>query len=466
MIDSLKPYPEYRDSGLPWLGQIPKHWDVRRFKYLLREINAHSAEGQEQLLRVSQYTGVTKRLSRNGDDEPDTRAASLVGYKQVVPNDIVVNIMLAWNGSLGVSRYSGVVSPAYCVYRFNVNTEPWYYHHLLRLPLYKGRVKVSSTGVVESRLRLYSDDLFRIEALLPRAEEQKAIVRFVAVFERQIDFLIRNKMRLIKLLNEQKQVIIHRAVTRGINPNIRLQPSGIEWLGDVPEHWDVKRATSIFRERNERGRENLPILVVSLNTGVTVGGELDEDGRPRRLIEDRKSYKLAIKNDIAYNMMRMWQGAVGVVPVDGLVSPAYVVAKSLPKINSRYYVFVFRTDTCKGEINANSHGIVSDRNRLYWDDFKNLSLPVPDEEEQGQIVDHIDSETKSLDQAIDSAKREISLLREYRTRLIADVVTGKLDVRGVELTALEAGDASEEMAFEEVVESEETVADVMEGADA
>jgi type I restriction enzyme, S subunit len=232
----LKPYPEYKDSGLPWLGEIPKHWEVCRFKYLLREVNTRSSDGQEQLLSVSQYTGVTPRRSRNGDDEPDTRAASLVGYKRVSPNDLVVNIMLAWNGSLGVARSGGIVSPAYCVYRFNDHAESWYYHNLLRLPLYKGRIKVDSTGVVESRLRLYSDDLFRIEVLVPRREEQAATARFVDTFGRQVDRLIRAKRRLIELLNEQKQAIIHRAVTRGLDPNVCLKPSGIDWLGDVPEH--------------------------------------------------------------------------------------------------------------------------------------------------------------------------------------------------------------------------------------
>ncbi|MGE3541760.1 MAG: hypothetical protein AB7N91_30585 [Candidatus Tectimicrobiota bacterium] len=223
MIANPKPYAEMKDSGVPWLGEIPVHWEVRRFKYLLCEVNTRSLDGQEQLLSVSQYTGVTPRRSRNGDDEPDTRATSLVGYKCVSPNDLVVNIMLAWNGSLGVSRSAGIVSPAYCVYRFNNHTEPWYYHNLLRLPLYKGRIKVDSTGVVESRLHLYSDDLFRIEALVPRREEQDAIARFVDTFGRYVDRLIRAKRRLIGLLNEQKQAIIYRAVTRGLDPTCASQ---------------------------------------------------------------------------------------------------------------------------------------------------------------------------------------------------------------------------------------------------
>ena len=144
-------------------------------------------------------------------------------------------------GALGVARSAGIVSPAYCVYRFNNHAEPWYYHNLLRLPLYKGRIKVDSTGVVESRLRLYSDNLFRLEAIVPRMEDQVAIARFISTLDRKVDRLIRAKQKLIKLLNEQKQAVIHRAVTRGLDPNVCFKHSGIDWLGDVPEHWEVQR---------------------------------------------------------------------------------------------------------------------------------------------------------------------------------------------------------------------------------
>jgi type I restriction enzyme S subunit len=241
VIDDLKPYPEYKESGVSWLGKIPSNWDVRRMKLLLREVDLRSPNGKEQLLRVSQYTGVTQRRASDGSAEPDSRASSLVGYKRVAVNDLVINIMLAWNGSIGVSRYEGIVSPAYCVYRFKSGARQWYFHELLRLPLYKGRIKTASTGVVESRLRLYSDDLGRIEAIQPPPEEQDAIVRFLDYANGRIERAIRAKRKLIALLNEQKQAIIHRAVTRGLDPTVPLKPSGIPWIGDIPKHWEVLR---------------------------------------------------------------------------------------------------------------------------------------------------------------------------------------------------------------------------------
>ena len=312
----LAPYSEYKDSGLPWLGRIPKHWEVRRFKYLLREVNSRSSDGQDQLLSVSQYTGVTPRGSRDGSDEPDTRAASLVGYKRVAQDDLVVNIMLAWNGSLGVAHSAGIVSPAYCVYRFNDNAESWYYHNLLRLPLYKGRIKVESTGVVESRLRLYSDDLFRIEAFVPPKKEQAAIARFASATGRQVDRLIRAKRRLIELLNEQKQAIIHRAVTRGLDPNVRLKLSGVDWLGEVPEHWEVLRSKYIFREVDKRSTTGTEThLSMSQRLGLIPSSLIEE----RRLLsESYTGGKLCEANDLVLNRLKAHLGVFALASEPGL----------------------------------------------------------------------------------------------------------------------------------------------------
>ena len=203
------------------------------------------------------------RSPTNNGNDPDTRAASLVGYKRVEPNDLVVNIMLAWNGSLGVSQFRGIASPAYCVYRFSANSHPWYFHHLLRSPTYKARIKSNSTGVVESRLRLYTDDLYRLEALVPPVTEQIAIVRFLDHAVRRIQRYIRAKQKLIALLEEQKQAIIHQAVTGQIDVRTgRRYPaykhSGVDWLGEVPKHWQMVRNGRLFVQRNEIGFPELP----------------------------------------------------------------------------------------------------------------------------------------------------------------------------------------------------------------
>ena len=287
-------------------------------------------------------------------------------------------------------------------------------------------------------------DFRRIVVLLPSAGEQTAIGRFLDWANGRLERAIRAKRKVIALITEQKQAIIHRAVTRGLDPHVRLKPSGIEWLGEVPKHWDTVRNGQLFTQRKETGFPDLPILEVSLKTGVRIRSFGSSDRK--QVMTDRSKYKRAAKGDLAYNMMRMWQGAVGVTPVDGLVSPAYVIAKPLKEIEPRYFSALFRTDAYMAEVDKYSRGIVKDRNRLYWEDFKQMPTICPPPNEQLAIADAIDQSTVTMNSGIQRMDREIDLLREYRTRLIADVVTGKLDVReAAERLPAEAEEPPEEV---------------------
>jgi type I restriction enzyme S subunit len=218
-------------------------------------------------------------------------------------------------------------------------------------------------------------------------------------------------------------------VTRGLDPSVRLKPSGVAWLGDIPEHWQIRRNGQLFAQRNQTGFGNLPILEVSLKTGVRIRDFEDSDRK--QIMSDREKYKLAAKGDIAYNMMRMWQGAVGVAPVDGLVSPAYIVARPLDETEPRYFSNLFRTSAYMREVDKYSRGIVKDRNRLYWEDFKQMPSLCPPTNEQIRIADAIDQSKQILSDGISLAQRQIDLMREFRACLIAGVVTGKLDVREI-----------------------------------
>ena len=205
----------------------------------------------------------------------------------------------------------------------------------------------------------------------------------------------------------------------------RYKDSGVEWLGDVPEQWESERVFSAFNERVETGHPDLPNLNITIGRGVQV--EEFEGARKKRLIEDLNAYKRAAKGDIAYNTMRMWQGAVGDVPVDGLVSPAYVVARPIKPINSRFYSYLFRTETFQTETNRHSYGIVSDRNRLYWLGFKNIVIPIPSREEQDRIVAFLDQKTAEIDALIAKKQRQIELLDEQKAILINRAVTRGLN---------------------------------------
>ena len=442
MIHDLKPYSAYKNSGVPWLGEVPAHWEVRRLKYLLQERDTRSVDGSEQLLRVSQYTGVTQRKPAGDGDEPDTRAESLVGYKCVEPNDLVVNIMLAWNGSMGVSQFRGIASPAYCVYRFRVDAHPWYFHYLLRSPTYKARIKAVSTGVVESRLRLYTDDLYRLEALLPLLPEQAAIVRFLDYADRRIQRYIRAKQKLIALLEEQKQAIIHRVVTRGLNPNIRLKPSGVEWLGDVPEHWEVMplRRAAVSRCDGPFGSglksshyTDQGIRVVRLqNIGHAKFNNSDE-----AFIAPSHYATLGDHTVEPEDLLVAGLGDEHHPAGRACVAPSFIVPAMVKADCFRFRLFRQRinpefaalqlTATAADASSLLSTGATRQRTNLQATAARLIA--VPPTQEQAAIVCHLNQATADIDAATDHACRQIELLSEYRTRLIADLVTGKLDVR-------------------------------------
>ena len=441
MIAGLKPYSAYKDSGVAWLGKVPAHWDMRRLKYLLKERDTRSVDGGEQLLRVSQYTGVTQRDLTGNGGEPDTRAESLVGYKCVAPEDLVVNIMLAWNGSMGVSQFPGIASPAYCVYRFGENAHPWYFHHLLRSHTYKARIKAVSTGVVESRLRLYTDDLYRLEGLLPPLVEQTAIVGFLGYADRRIRRYIRAKQKLIALLEEQKQAILHQAVTGQIDvrtsqPYPAYKPSGVEWLGDVPAHWDVKKlrqcgtvagglTPSMENQRFWDG--SIPWVTPKdmkreaiCDSSVKVTGDAVRETSLRLI--DPPSVLMVVRGMILARR----------VPIAWTTSPVTINQdmKALSPVLGIKAEFLARALHSAREafvplIDEAGHGT----RRLPTERWQGVAVAIPPEDEQEAIVDFLRRSTRDVTAAIENVRGFVDRLNEYRTRLIADVVTGKLDVR-------------------------------------
>jgi type I restriction enzyme S subunit len=234
------------------------------------------------------------------------------------------------------------------------------------------------------------------------------------------------KERVLGLVAEKRRALITRAVTRSLDPTVSLRDSGIPWFGEIPAHWETRRVAWLFRDRDERGEPDLPLLEVSINTGVILR-EFSDD-RIEGTASDFNSYKVARKGDIAFNKMRMWQGAVGVAPQDGLVSPDYTVADPSGALSSDYAGQLFRTEMFSAECARWSHGIVWDRLRLYWEGFRDIEVPLPPLSEQHAIVAHIAKETAKLDALREATERTIGLLKERRATLIAAAVTGKLNV--------------------------------------
>jgi type I restriction enzyme S subunit len=425
MIADLKPYPAYKESGIPWIGIVPSDWRVERTKCIFRSRKELNVGRQNTNVLSLTLRGVVN----NDPESPEGMVPKdYATYQLFKKHDLVFKLIDLENirtSRVGLVHEDGIMSSAYVrlAPTKSVNIRFFY---LQFFDLYTRAVfNTLGAGV---RSTLGAADLGELRIVIPPPAEQTAIVRFLDLWNGRLEKAIRSKRRVIALLQEQKQAIIHRAVTRGLDPTVKLKDSAIPWLGEIPEHWEVRRNMALFSLRVESGVEGLPVLQVSLRSGITME-ELDQFGRPKKLIADATKYKRVHQGDMAYNTMRMWQGAVGVSPCDGLVSPAYVVITPRGGTVPEFYDYVFHTDLYKQQVNRQSTGIVSDRNRLYWDSFKQMPNLVLPETEQRDIISFILKETGGIGTAIARFEREITLLREYRTRLTADVVTGKLDVR-------------------------------------
>ncbi len=242
--------------------------------------------------------------------------------------------------------------------------------------------------------------------------------------------LIAAKQRVLDLIAEKRKSIVATVATRGLDPEARLRDSGALWLGEIPQHWEVRRIAWLFRERDERGAPDLPLLEVSIGSGV-VEREFSDD-RIESTAADFSTYKVAREGDVVFNKMRMWQGAVGVAPVDGLVSPDYVVAEPTGAVSPDYAGLLFRTETFSAECGRRSHGIVWDRLRLYWEGFREIAVPVPPRGEQRLIIDYLAHESVTLDRLRAATERTLELLKERRAALVAAAVTGQLPVEPFE----------------------------------
>jgi len=428
-----KPYPAYRDSGVEWLGEVPQEWEVHALKYgysvclgkMLQSEPSSARDMYVPYLRAANvlWEGVDISDVKEMWFSPEEKAS----YR-LAPGDLVVceggetGRCALWEGELPECYIQNAVQRVSARAGYS-SRFLYYWLHALK---HNGYIDVLCNRATIAHLTAVK--LGNLPVLHPPDIDCDAILSFLDRETAELDALIAKKERLIELLQEKRTALITRAVTRGLDPTAPMKNSGVEWLGEIPAHWEVKRAGLLFRERDETGFPDLPLLNVSLNTGVSVR-EFATD-RIERTADDPATYKRVRAGDISFNKMRMWQGAVGVAPVDGLVSPDYTVASPRGGADASYYVELFRTAMCKTEIDKYSHGIVPDRNRLYWDGFKRLSLLFPPPTEQKMIVARFREAAAQLDALASKVSEGIEHLREYRTALISAAVTGKMDVRG------------------------------------
>ena len=425
-------YNLYKDSGISWLGNIPSNWDVTRNKYFTIPIQDKSETGTEELLSVSEKKGVIPRRSIRNEEEHLSTSKTLVGYLKVLPGDLVSNIMLMWKRGLGVSNFKGIVSPSYSVFRF-IDSEPKYYHYLFRTDQYVSEFRRNSTGVIESRLRLYDDSFGLISSHRPPLSEQKQIVTFLDDKTKKIDSLIQQKEKKIELLKEKRSSLINHVVTKGLDSNVEMKDSGVEWIGKIPSHWEITK----FKYKGEViiGLSYKPENLVDKGEGTLVMRSSNvQNGKPsfndNVYVDCKISDKLKTREgDIlicSRNGSRKLIGKNCLITkdIEGMSWGVFMTMYRTP--NYKYFYWLLNSPVFKSQSGL---FLTSTINQLTVSTLENMIVPyVNDENEQQQIVEYLDKQTEEIDTLIQLEQKKIDTLKEYRQSLILNVVTGKIRV--------------------------------------
>lgn len=437
MTHDLQPYPAYRDSGVPWLGHVPKHWETRPLKRwvkmnagVLPETTAPDLEflyldigsvgtgvlsRPPQRLRFGGAPSRARRVVRSGDTIISTVRTYLKAVYFIEEQESLL-----------------VCSTGFAVLTPSLGTIPKFVSYLVRSEPFTNQLTAASVGIAYPAIA--ESCLGSFYVAIPGSTEQAAIVRFLDHADRRIRRLIRAKQKLIRLLEEEKQAILHRAVTRGLDPNVRLKPSGVEWLGDVPEHWEVRRLGRVCTVFNGSTPSRM-------EPAYWIGGTVPwlSSGKVNDFIVEAASEKITARALRECSLRVVPSGAV----IIGLVGQGKTRAKSA----------ILGIDAC---INQNMAAIIPNRmlesgylhyyltafyrtlrefgrggnqEALNCEIVSGVPILIPPGEEQQNIIDYLHPTLAKVRGSEQLASKEVSLLREYRTRLIADVVTGKLDVR-------------------------------------
>lgn len=452
MFSELAPRLDLQTTGNSVLRKAPSTWAIRPMRSLIKSRSERNRTDLA-LLSVARERGVFVRTA--DDANHNVIPEDLTNYKVARQGDLVINKMKAWQGSLGLAPEDGIVSPAYYVYDFSIENRQ-YGEALLRSKPYVALMGAASDGVRIGQWDLSVQRFREIPVLVPPADEQTAIVKYLGHAHARIDRAIAAKRKLIALLEEQKQAIVHQAVTRGLDLTVPLKDSGIPWLGEIPAHWGLLLAQHLFRPvwRPVIG-DQLPQMSLTRSHGLVVSGT---EGSNTQAAETAGNLQTCLRGDFVLNKYRAHLGLFRSCKTDGIVTKNYTVLAPTRLVNNSYFELLFLDPVFASGLQVMSRGVGEGMSPLYTATLLGMKMPVPSPQEQRQIALHAAEELASLDLAADRARREIELLREFRTRLTSDVVTGQVDVREIAATLPEltdnmlasttddAGDSSEDIA--------------------
>ncbi len=438
MIDTLTPYPAYKESGLPWLGQVPEHWEVLPNRGIFIEINDRN-HPDEEMLSVTITKGIVKQQSLlENTSKKDSSNMNKSFYKFVKPGDIAYNKMRAWQGAFGKSLFKGIISPAYVVMRTRHEKNlPDYFHQLFRTSQFAKEAERWSYGITSDMWSLRPEHFKMIYIPLPPPAEQAAIVRFLDWAGGRLERTIRAKRKIIALLNEQKQAIIHRAVTRGLDPNVPLKDSGIPWLGEIPAHWEVRQLRHIgqlFKGSGGNKEDATSIGVPCIRYGELYFRYRNFIRQPQGFIseDNAKIYTPIHFGDVLFaasgeKIEEIGKSAVNLYDGFAVCGGDIVIFRPTDSIHPPFLGYSLDSFSAAHQKATMCRGTTI--KHIYPDELRSLWTCIPPLTEQKTISDELVNLLNGLTTAISRLEREIELLREYRTRLISDVVTGKLDVR-------------------------------------
>lgn len=420
----MKKYELYKDSGVGWIGEIPSHWSCVKVKHLLRERVDKSEDGIGEPLSMSQKYGL---IPTSQMDVVPNLATSYVGAKRTRQGDMVLNKLKAHLGVFALSAYDGLVSPDYAVYYGTGRADLEYLEYLFKTPLYVSEFIKKTTGVAIGFNRLYTDDLFSIPAHYPPMQEQKRIVDYLKDKTLKIEQYVSARERERELLDSLKQSEIANVVTKGLNPNVRMKDSGIPWIGMIPEHWEIRRWGNAFIENKDINTNLENTDAFQFNYGSLVRKK-----RTYKAEEDAETYSkyMVLKpKDIVINGLNLnydfVSQRVAISAENGIITSAYISMHPRKNVNAQYFCFLFKTMDAKKLFHGMGTGI---RLTLSFAELKKQYIPIPPIEEQQAIVDYIEAKLSKIDSCMADLQAEIDYLKEFKQRLISDVVTGQICV--------------------------------------
>ena len=441
-LAAMPRYEAYKDSGVEWLGEIPEHWEVNRLKAFIKTLDSGvSVNASESEVAADGDIGVLKTSCVY------QYSFNPLENKKVFENEIKRVNCPVKAGSIIISRMnapelvgaSGFVKKDHdnlflpdrlwqTSYRNEHSFSPEWLSKVLVSTRFRGVIETLATGTSPSMKNITKGDFLGIYVATPSREEQIAIASFIRKKQYQIDQAVAIKEKQIELLKERRQILIQNTVTRGLDPQAPVRDSGVEWIGEIPAHWEVKRAKYLFNEVDERsvdGKEEL--LSVSHMTGVTPRSEKNVS---MFMAEDYTGSKTCQKDDLVFNIMWTWMGALGVTDRPGIVSSSYGIFRQQKagSVNPKYLEYLLKTTKYIEHYNRVSTGLHSSRLRFYGHMFFDMELGFPDRKEQDQIIEHVEVEAFKIDKAITLQQQQIHKLKEYRATLINSAVTGKIKV--------------------------------------